>query len=349
MTKSSCNNGVTISFDYNAWSVKTNYSNYKNTDNTRVKCSLYFRKISFVEAVTTCGASGENAANCITNHSFLSNEVIDDETGDHNLRFIGSDPDNYVRFNDELWRIIGVMNNIDDGTGTKETRLKIIRNEVLENCSFYAQNVGGMIYSNNNWPSSTLYDILNVGAYWNRASETCRCSSDGLPTTCDFSNSGLTLEAKTIIGNAMWNLGGVSSENSPTSTFYISERESIVYQGRPTEWTGMVALAYPSDYGYATSGGSTVDRNTCLATNLYSWDSVSDCYNNDWLYDSSNNQWTLTPGISLENVYRIQALGETNIFSSSMTAGVYPSVYLSSEVKITSGQGTAIDPYRLEL
>ncbi len=32
-----------------------------------------------------------------------------------------------------------------------------------------------------------------------------------------------------------------------------------------------------------------------------------------------------------------------------MTAGVYPSVYLSSEVKITSGQGTAIDPYRLEL
>ena len=42
MTKSSCNNGVTISFDYNTWSVKTNYSNYTNTDNTRVKCSLYF-------------------------------------------------------------------------------------------------------------------------------------------------------------------------------------------------------------------------------------------------------------------------------------------------------------------
>ena len=42
LTKSSCNNGVTISFDYNTWSVKTNYSNYTNPDNTRVKCSLYF-------------------------------------------------------------------------------------------------------------------------------------------------------------------------------------------------------------------------------------------------------------------------------------------------------------------
>ena len=42
LAKSSCNNGVTISFDYNTWSVKTNYSNYTNPDNTRVKCSLYF-------------------------------------------------------------------------------------------------------------------------------------------------------------------------------------------------------------------------------------------------------------------------------------------------------------------
>ena len=42
LTKSSCNNGVTISFDYNTWSVKTNYSNYTYQNNERVKCSLYF-------------------------------------------------------------------------------------------------------------------------------------------------------------------------------------------------------------------------------------------------------------------------------------------------------------------
>ena len=42
LSKSGCTNGVEVSFDYNTWSVKTNYSNYTNTDNTRVKCSLYF-------------------------------------------------------------------------------------------------------------------------------------------------------------------------------------------------------------------------------------------------------------------------------------------------------------------
>ena len=40
--KSSCTNGVSVSFDYNTWSVKTNYSNYTYENNERVKCSLYF-------------------------------------------------------------------------------------------------------------------------------------------------------------------------------------------------------------------------------------------------------------------------------------------------------------------
>ena len=53
---------------------------------------------------------------------------------------------------------------------------------------------------------------------------------------------------------------------------------------------------YPSDYGYATSGGSTTDRAACLAKEMYNWDGsdVSDCKNNDYLL-KSYYQWTLTP------------------------------------------------------
>ena len=42
LSKSRCTNGVEVSFDYNTWSVKTNYSNYTYENNERVKCSLYF-------------------------------------------------------------------------------------------------------------------------------------------------------------------------------------------------------------------------------------------------------------------------------------------------------------------
>ena len=55
-----------------------------------------------------------------------------------------------------------------------------------------------------------------------------------------------------------------------------------------TTWNGYVGLMYPSDYGYASSGGTTANRETCLNRTLFRWqDSVSsDCYQNDWLYIS---------------------------------------------------------------
>ena len=62
-----------------------------------------------------------------------TDELKFDNTADNNLRYVGANPNNYVSFNNELWRIIGVFNNIDDGTGKKETRLKIIRSEPIGN------------------------------------------------------------------------------------------------------------------------------------------------------------------------------------------------------------------------
>ena len=49
-----------------------------------------------------------------------TDELKFDNTVDNNLRYIGANPNNYVSFNNELWRIIGVFNNIDDGTGKKQ-------------------------------------------------------------------------------------------------------------------------------------------------------------------------------------------------------------------------------------
>src|SRR5699024_7754787 len=143
-----------------------------------------------------------------------------------------------------------------------------------------------------------LQQVLNSGAYYNRTSGECPYGRVGATTSCDFSSIGLTETAKVMISNAKWNLGGTanytSSSNGLTSHFYGYERGTTVYTGRPTEWTGSIGLMYPSDYGYATSGGRTTNRASCLAKELYNWDSVSDCYNNDCLY-SGISQWTLTP------------------------------------------------------
>ena len=314
--------------------------------NTRFEGSVNIitSAVKIVTAADTILAKGE------------TDELKFDGTADNNLRYIGADPNNYVQFNNELWRIIGVFNNIDDGTGTKETRLKIIRNEPIGNYSWdnKASGTGSSISKDgsNDWSDSALQIVLNEGAYWNRTSGECPNGSNGSTKSCDFTNTGLTEEAKSMVSNAKWNLGGSSTYNDVTaSMFYERERGTDVYTNRPTEWIGKIGLMYPSDYGYATSGESSTDRETCLNTELYDWDvsSVSDCKNNDWLYTGSY-QWTLTPGSRHSNyVFRVNSDGDVFTGIASDCDAVSPAIYLSSNVKISGGEGTESSPYELSL
>ena len=287
-----------------------------------------------------------------------TDELKFDNTTDNNLRYIGANPNNYVSFNNELWRIIGVFNNIDDGTGKKETRLKIIRNEPIGTYSWdnKASGTGSSIseYGSNDWSDSALQLVLNSGAYWNRTSGECPYGRNGATTSCDFSATGLTEEAKSMISNAKWNLGGTSSytsiSNGLASHFYGYERGTDVYTNRPTKWIGSIGLMYASDYGYATAGGSTTNRQTCLNTELYNWDGYDDCFNNDWLYIGSY-QWTLTPGSSLSyDVVSVYSDGDVVVGIAYNTYNaVSPAIYLSSNVKISGGEGTESSPYELSL
>ena len=286
-----------------------------------------------------------------------TDELKFDGTVDNNLRYVGANPNNYISFNNELWRIIGVFNNIDDGTGKKETRLKIIRNEPIGNYSWdnKASGTGSSTSAqgSNDWSDSALQIVLNEGAYWNRTTGECPYGQNGATTSCDFTNNGLTEEAKKMIGNAKWNLGGSSTYfDAIASMFYERERGTDVYTNRPTEWIGKIGLMYPSDYGYATNGGSTTNRETCLNKELYNWNSssVSDCKNNDWLYDSSNYQWTLTPRSSNSNsVFTVLSYGHVYTYYAISRNAVSPAIYLSSNVKISGGEGTKSSPYELSL
>ena len=333
--KTTCNNGASVEFNTDDWSIKV-----LNMTTSRTKCTLYFKKY-IPTAAETILAKGE------------TDELKFDNTADNNLRYVGLNPNNYVSFNNELWRIIGVFNNINDGTGTKETRLKIIRSEPIGEYSWdnKASGTGSSTSADgsNDWSDSALQIVLNEGAYWNRTSGECPSGQNGATTSCDFTSTGLTEEAKSMIGNAKWNLGGLSSQSNISSSFYTSERGTTVYSGRPTEWIGKIGLMHPSDYGYATSGGSTTNRETCLNTELLNWNgsSVSDCFNNDWL---QNSEWTITPRSSLSYiVFNVTSHGYVNSTYAHLSIAVSPALYLSSNVKITGGDGTKENPYTLSL
>ena len=348
--QSSCTNGAEITWDNDSWSALVNLSNYSAGNMSRTKCTMYFKEMSFIDSILACT---DTAANCIKDNASLSSEIATDDP-DNNARYIGADPNNYVRFNNELWRIIGAFNNIDSGSGIKETRLKIIRDEPIGSYSWdnKASGTGSSTSSegSNDWSDSALQIVLNSGAYYNRTSGQCPYGSKGATVACDFSNTGLTSEAKTMISNAVWNLGGSSTFDDVTaSTFYERERGTTVYTGRPTEWTGQIGLMYPSDYGYATSGGNT-GRDTCLSYNLYNWSSYSDCYSNDWLYKSETIQWAITPNSSYSSyVFDMNSLGIVSNYYANSAYTVSPTLYLSSNVRISGGTGEESDPFTLEI
>jgi len=246
-------------------------------------------------------------------------------------RYIGKDPDNYIKFNNETWRIIGVFDT-EDGTGKIEKRIKIIGNSI-ENLTWDTTNA-------NDWSKATLKTLINEGDYYNR--------------TGSYVLNGLTEEAKNKIADAKWYLGGAenyaSSLNGLANYWYSYERGTTVYSGRPTSWIGKVGLMYPSDYGYATSGGATTNREACLAKELFNWSAsaVSDCKNNDWLYDSNNYQWTLSPLCDYSNgVFRVSANGSVVNGSINYANAMRPSIYLKSDITLT-GEGTSSSPYEIK-
>ena len=280
----------------------------------------------------------------------FTHEATEQTTALTDYRYIGADPNNYVKFNDELWRIIGVFDT-DDGTGKVEKRLKIIRNESIGSYSWDYNSAGNYT---NEWSTAQLNNLLNSGAYYNRTTGTYYNNST-TASNVDFTTTGLTEKAKAMIGNAKWYLGGTanydSSSNGLASHWYKYERGTGVYSGRSTSWTGKVGLMYPSDYGYATSGGTTTNRAGCLAKELYNWDSdsVSDCKNNDWMYNSNIWQWTITPRqASTSYVFSVIDAGFVYGSFANYYRGARPVVHLNSAIKVITGSGTKESPYILE-
>ena len=226
-------------------------------------------------------------------------------------RYIGANPDNYIQFNNELWRIIGIF----DG------QLKIIRDESLGKMAWDSNNV-------NDWSTATLQTYLNNDYY-----------------------GGIDQEDQSKVdGNFTWKLGGSSNASITPQEFYEGERGTEVYEGNSTEWIGSIALMYASDYGFATSGGSTTNRSSCLTKSLYSWKSSIECYNNSWLYNNSTAQWTLTNYASLPSkVFYILIDGSVySRYELSPSLGIHPTLYLLPDGEIASGIGTSTDPYILK-
>ena len=283
-----------------------------------------------------------------------------------NIRYYGASPNNYIYFNCsdysnqtsstcETWRIIGVF----DG------KLKLIRGSQIGKYSWDNKDTSTGAESNygkNDWTTSRLMKLLNPSnyykvdsndnnlgqsLYYNSSSGKCYSGKNNATVDCDFTSTGIkNEETRNMIAEATYNLGGWNSSSVYPNQIYEYERGTTVYTGRPTTpWTGKIALAYSSDYGYAA------DLNQCKDKTLYDYDN-STCTSNNWMKAiiAPNYGWLLTPHSGTSSIaWHVKSGGHVNYGDFAYDAyGAVPVLSLSSELGIESGgDGSSSKPYKL--
>ena len=279
---------------------------------------------------------------------------------DGNIRYYGASPNNYIYFNCsdysnqsastcETWRIIGVF----------EGKVKLIRGSQIGTYAWDNKNTSTGAETNagkNDWAEARLMKLLNPGyesettggsLYYNAKSGNCYAWQNNATKTCNFTSTGIKNDiTRNLISDTTYYLGGYNSTEVYSNEIYEKERGGAVYTGRPTTWTGKIALAYPSDYGYAA------DLSKCSQT-LYNYND-STCTSNNWMKSivAPNYGWLLTPNSGLADItWHVYSSGFVDYsgYYAFNANGVTPVLYLDPSVDIKPGTGSSSAPYQLSI
>ena len=256
---------------------------------------------------------------------------------ENGYRYEGKNPNNYIYFNNELWRIIGVFDSSSHGK-TGEYLTKIIRNDSLGGYAWDKSN-------KNNWATSSLYNLLNTN-YYNATDGTsggnCYQYFTTITGNCNYTETGLQSEYRAMVENVTWYLGGKGGTSYTAEVFYTGERDSTsVYSGNTAAITGYIGLMYASDYGY-----SVLSSSCARTTNLGSYN-TSACGGSSWL-KKETTEWIITHN-SASSKSSFNLYFTANLYNNGASSGLTtrPVLYLNSTVQKISGSGTITDPYKI--
>ena len=272
--------------------------------------------------VNTTSTSGE-----VSGNGFIYKS---DENG---VRYKGNNPNNYIWYNKELYRIIGktpvcTAVNTDGTCSTWNNNglVKIIRND----------SIGGLVYnanetSSSTWVGSTIQKNLNecfLSQINSRNNSACAAycysyyKSEKPVAKCDYTQNGIASSGdyyNMIYDGVYWNIGVTSSTSTSGSTQYNKEKES------QTSSTIKVGLMYASDYGYA----------------------MNSRYKNNWLF-TKGHEWTMTAYSSSRLVF-VDYTGRLDNLDAYYGYAVRPVLYLKPNVYVISGDGSEGNPYKIML
>ena len=274
-------------------------------------------EITKITGTVTCDVSFNSSITNLTTQ--VNNKATRNENG---RRYQGKNPNNYIWFNDELWRIIGnIPVCLESGCSTTENRVKIIRN--------YSIGISGYGMTSLKWEYNNVRLLLNA-CYLGKASSCGNYCNGSMGSNslgnCDYSSNGI--DANDFYGKMVedvyFNIGEANVDSTEETSTIFYNKEIATH----TTETYKIGLMYASDFGYATENYNGVLGTQSLA-------------DKNWLF-LYRYDWTMTV-INSNNVYYISALSGC-LKSSAATGDIRPALYLKPNVYVLRGTGTKQDP-----
>ena len=362
-TNSSCDNGVTVDWDYSKWKANIYYENYSATDKTRTKCILYFNKT----AKTVSTALGNIEVNSYTPD--LTKSACDTSSCESHEKGIFSTTDadgtsyyyrgavenNYLKFAGYYWRVVRINGNgsiriIYDGTSAHS-------NGESSTDRQYGTSQFNTAYNNN----------MYVGYMYTSGEAHGTGTSSAIKTNVDkFYTDKLASYASKLDTNAGFcgdrsNLNLQSGVGTGTVITY-NKGYLRVEESAPT-----LTCENASDY-YTVSSASSGNKKLSYPIGLINADEVMLAGHAGGVFDGSYNHmksnngsylvtgnsfWTMTPAGGYNPfgstgwgalVFYVNSSGYLDDNGVTYTGGLRPVVNLKSGVTIT-GSGTKTDPY----
>ena len=286
----------------------------------------------------------------------------DGTTKYHDYRYVGANVNNWVKFNNDLYRIIGVFDENSHGV-TGEYLVKLIMASPLSGNSWGVYNTSNTsgTYSDykNDWTGKATEVKANLNVLLNEyfINKTNTSSTYGACSnwTYFYSNTnyrtndctdivgyGIDSKLTTYIEDVTWYLYG-SDGGKSKQYWYLCERggNSCTTSGPNTGDASVISkmgLMYLSDYLYASGSFSNTDTNPENSNYLG---------DRNWLY--KGDEWTITPRTSgATSVFFVAGGYCSSGYSGDYPNGWRPAFYLKSDIKISGGFGTYNNPYILE-
>ena len=331
-----------------------------------------------IDSVSDVAKNGDNLVTAIQSLSTKSkpsytglyhhDASLTNGAGDNSYRFAGADPNNYVCFGSDdttcptenLYRIIGVIDGkvklihsygaTTTMLGTNEGYVKTYQEVASNNLELFQSFYKGK------------EDFAKIGTYkWNKTGDETWSTSTTNTTNLNKNFlaylDGKNTKWKTMIDNTTWYVGGMTGTNGAKSNAKTAYNYEVgANKDATTTVTSKIGLMYLSEYYYGATPDYWMlpgfDENGDVNDAGTAWigEDYSKAYNNNWM-STGLIEWTLSR-ISNDSYLAFPVyVGGVVIDNVFVDNGLVlrPSFSLSSSIKFTSGEGTAVNPIRIKL